>query len=482
MSLMTGRHVEALYPPPPPLRDADGRRSKSRDCRAAASAMFRSRLHARAKFSASAVSPATVTANCSSSLFGAAPMTARRDHRRWKAPADSKSRATRSRAGIALVPEDRKTEGLLLPHVGSATTLTLAILRRMSRVAACCAPRRNARLAARWLTRLRSRTPDLANPVGTLSGGNQQKVLLGRWLLADCHILLLYDVTRGVDVATKHEIYDLMLRLADGGARYPVLFERRGGTRASLPSCAGDARGRGSPPNSQAPGITAEDIVSAAVEKPTLFHASTAIHSARPTHGSPISSCQNVGLVLVFAMLALAIIFYCAVFWIAAGRRFPAVSRLPRRSTTPCRSCCRDGPGVRRRRRAASISRSAASSILSNALAAVHIQDNRRLHGRLERSRSSLDRRRRSAWLTALLVACRPASADPGHAGDRLSIYQGLAIRVLPQPGGSIPPDYTAALVNPESTLCAPLCAADRVLWCAFRRSSIGVSIIRARQ
>ncbi len=66
------------------------------------------------------------------------------------------------------------------------------------------------------------RTPSPAQPVGALSGGNQQKVLLGRWLLTRARILLLYDVTRGVDVATKHEIYELISRLAQDG--YAILF------------------------------------------------------------------------------------------------------------------------------------------------------------------------------------------------------------------------------------------------------------------
>ena len=61
------------------------------------------------------------------------------------------------------------------------------------------------------------RAAGVGSAVGTLSGGNQQKVLLGRWLLAEPRILLLYDVTRGVDVATKHEIYQLMARLAGEG-------------------------------------------------------------------------------------------------------------------------------------------------------------------------------------------------------------------------------------------------------------------------
>jgi ABC-type multidrug transport system ATPase subunit len=66
------------------------------------------------------------------------------------------------------------------------------------------------------LLRIRTAQPSLTE-VGNLSGGNQQKVLLGRWILADCDVLLLFDVTRGVDVATKHEIYDLVVDLARKG-------------------------------------------------------------------------------------------------------------------------------------------------------------------------------------------------------------------------------------------------------------------------
>ncbi len=53
--------------------------------------------------------------------------------------------------------------------------------------------------------------------VATLSGGNQQKVLIGRWLLAESDILLLYDITRGVDIGTKHDIYELMMELVAEG-------------------------------------------------------------------------------------------------------------------------------------------------------------------------------------------------------------------------------------------------------------------------
>jgi ribose transport system ATP-binding protein len=70
----------------------------------------------------------------------------------------------------------------------------------------------------RMVERLQIRTRRVAvQEVGTLSGGNQQKVLIGRWLLAEPDIMLLYDITRGVDVGTKHDIYQLMVELIGEG-------------------------------------------------------------------------------------------------------------------------------------------------------------------------------------------------------------------------------------------------------------------------
>ena len=117
--------------------------------------------------------------------------------------------------GIALVPEDRKTEGLLLP-LPLRDNLTLPILPRLSRFGVIRGGM-EARMSKQMIARLGIRTPGPRQPVGSLSGGNQQKVLVGRWLLAESHVLLLYDVTRGVDIATKHEIYELMMRLAGEG-------------------------------------------------------------------------------------------------------------------------------------------------------------------------------------------------------------------------------------------------------------------------
>src|SRR5439155_5518726 len=77
------------------------------------------------------------------------------------------------------------------------------------------AERAQVREAVRRL-QIRTSRPSVQE-VGTLSGGNQQKVLIGRWLLAQSNILLLYDITRGVDVGTKHDIYELMTDLVREG-------------------------------------------------------------------------------------------------------------------------------------------------------------------------------------------------------------------------------------------------------------------------
>jgi ribose transport system ATP-binding protein len=95
--------------------------------------------------------------------------------------------------------------------------LTLAILPRVSAFGVV-RRRTESRLVSRIVERLqiRTRRPSVQE-VGMLSGGNQQKVLIGRWLLAGSDVMLLYDITRGVDVATKHDIYELMLELLGEG-------------------------------------------------------------------------------------------------------------------------------------------------------------------------------------------------------------------------------------------------------------------------
>ncbi|HZR44923.1 MAG TPA: sugar ABC transporter ATP-binding protein [Ktedonobacteraceae bacterium] len=124
------------------------------------------------------------------------------------------------RKGIALLPEDRKTEGLLLP-LPVRQNLTLPILGQLS-YRGFIRRDRESNLVRTMIDRLAIRTPGMNQPVGSLSGGNQQKVLIGRWLLTQATIFLLYDVTRGVDVATKHEIYELIKQMSQEGRT--VLF------------------------------------------------------------------------------------------------------------------------------------------------------------------------------------------------------------------------------------------------------------------
>jgi ribose transport system ATP-binding protein len=132
--------------------------------------------------------------------------------RRFKSPADAISHGI----AIALVPEDRKTEGLMLP-MSVRDNLTLAVLGRISHFGVL-APRREATAVSEMVGRLQIRTTDAAlQPVGKLSGGNQQKVLIGRWLLTEPKVLLVFDITRGVDIGTKHDIYQLMVKLASEG-------------------------------------------------------------------------------------------------------------------------------------------------------------------------------------------------------------------------------------------------------------------------
>ncbi|MFD3941974.1 sugar ABC transporter ATP-binding protein [Streptomyces sp. NPDC058579] len=119
------------------------------------------------------------------------------------------------RAGLGLAPEERKAQGLLM--LESVTrNVSVSTLARFAR--AGWIDRNGEREAARAATRelsLRPENPDV--PVRTLSGGNQQKAVLARWLLRGCRVLLLDEPTRGVDVGARAELYAVIRRLADEG-------------------------------------------------------------------------------------------------------------------------------------------------------------------------------------------------------------------------------------------------------------------------
>ena len=118
-------------------------------------------------------------------------------------------------AGIALVSEDRKRYGLV-PHGSVLDNMTLSMLRTFRRRGLL--DDRSRRAAVRGQAEaLRLNVVNLGMPVSQLSGGNQQKVVLGRWLLRRPRVLLLDEPTRGIDVGAKQEIYDLIGRLTGEG-------------------------------------------------------------------------------------------------------------------------------------------------------------------------------------------------------------------------------------------------------------------------
>ncbi len=127
-------------------------------------------------------------------------------------PADAKA----AHNGIALIPEDRKTEGLMLP-MSVRENLSFASLDRVSR-GGVVDRAAEARAVDAMVGLLAIKAADLDVPVSSLSGGNQQKVVLAKWLMTRPRVVLLADPTRGIDVGTKADIYRLLRRLADEGA------------------------------------------------------------------------------------------------------------------------------------------------------------------------------------------------------------------------------------------------------------------------
>lgn len=117
--------------------------------------------------------------------------------------------------GIAYLPEDRRKHGVVLDFPISAN-ITLASLKSLSGFGGMDFGRERA-VAAEYATRLGVKTPTIHNPVSTLSGGNQQKVALSRWLMTKPSVLILDEPTQGIDVGAKSEIHSLMMEIAEQG-------------------------------------------------------------------------------------------------------------------------------------------------------------------------------------------------------------------------------------------------------------------------
>jgi ribose transport system ATP-binding protein len=117
---------------------------------------------------------------------------------------------------IGYVSEDRKQEGLILMH-SVRDNIAITIWRRLAGALGLIALRSETRAVQPFVTKLEVRTPSLAQPVGNLSGGNQQKVSIAKWLAANTEILIVDEPTVGIDIKTKTDLHELIGEIASGG-------------------------------------------------------------------------------------------------------------------------------------------------------------------------------------------------------------------------------------------------------------------------
>ncbi len=158
------------------------------------------------------------------------------------------------RAGIAYVPEDRLTEGVF-PEQSVERNLVISGLSSLAGRAGWIRPARLRRKAGQWLADLRIQAPSTRMPVASLSGGNQQKVVLGRWLATQAKVLILNGPTVGIDIGAKFDVHQKIRELARQGMAVllisddlPELVEvcqrllvmHRGRIIKELPTVAGD--------------------------------------------------------------------------------------------------------------------------------------------------------------------------------------------------------------------------------------------------
>ncbi|MBP5980026.1 MAG: L-arabinose ABC transporter ATP-binding protein AraG [Halomonas sp.] len=136
--------------------------------------------------------------------------------RRFKSPAEA------IRAGIAMCPEDRKSQGIF--SVASvADNLNISCRRFFKRWGIFRHPGRERRNAELYIQQLSIKTPSHRTPIGKLSGGNQQKVILARWLSEEIDLFVMDEPTRGIDVGARRDIYALLYDLAEQGKSVVVI-------------------------------------------------------------------------------------------------------------------------------------------------------------------------------------------------------------------------------------------------------------------
>lgn len=147
-------------------------------------------------------------------IFGIAPVTGGSFYLRGEEYIP-KSPTEAIRHGVALVPEDRKKHGAVL-GMEIQSNITMPILPKISRVSVID-KKREKEIAESYRQEIQIKTPTLHQLVNNLSGGNQQKVILAKWLAAEAELIILDEPTRGIDVGAKYEIYKLMNALVENG-------------------------------------------------------------------------------------------------------------------------------------------------------------------------------------------------------------------------------------------------------------------------
>jgi D-xylose transport system ATP-binding protein len=158
-----------------------------------------------------------------SAIFGAFPKATHGEVLVEGKKVDIRSPTDAIACGIALLTEDRKALGLFLNQPITFNTTISSLSTVSSPRTGIIDAAKERMLAERYVAQLNVRTPGVDAQVGTLSGGNQQKVLLARWLNANPKIFMLDEPTRGIDIGAKVEIHKLLNRLAEQGAAIIII-------------------------------------------------------------------------------------------------------------------------------------------------------------------------------------------------------------------------------------------------------------------